>query len=403
MKKNLKKRIKINLILFVCFVLLTLLTSTHHNVSYATSIAEKSTSSFGTKYTLEEQISFSEIVNKGYEKFIQNNNGEPDYLAGAYIDGFTFTILVNTSPDSVRDEIEPFFPLDNLIIKKASYSLKELEKVHKQIEDELLLKEPGVIGVGVDERNNQVFVEVENSEQMFQHAKQLLDTMILNGSIEQTSHPIIQIRYKNQEYTPMADVQAGVNSYIVNERSNTISTIGFNATRINSLGVTERGFLVAGHAASLYDKMSLNGRIVGGTAWRMYGGKADASFINMNNYPSSGYFQSNRLSKDYKITSYSEVGVVGSVYMAHGMKSGIIAGSVENRSFSFVMEKKAFSDHIRMKMRIYEGDSGAPLVRALSGYNRSIVGLCSGGDNTFSNFSKVTNILNLMNGRLYYE
>lgn len=213
MKKNLKKRIKINLILFVCFVLLTLLTSTHHNVSYATSIAEKSTSSFGTKSTLEEQISFSEIVNKGYEKFIQNNNGEPDYLAGAYIDGFTFTILVNTSPDSVRDEIEPFFPLDNLIIKKASYSLKELEKVHKQIEDELLLKEPGVIGVGVDERNNQVFVEVENSEQMFQHAKQLLDTMILNGSIEQTSHPIIQIRYKNQEYTPMADVQAGVNSY----------------------------------------------------------------------------------------------------------------------------------------------------------------------------------------------
>ena len=213
MKKNLKKRIKLNLILFVCLVLLTLFASTHHNVSYATSIAEKSTSSFGTKSTLEEQISFSEIVNRGYEKFIQNNNGEPDYLAGAYIDGFTFTILVNTSPDSVRDEIEPFFPLDNLIIKKVPYSLKELEKVHKQIEDEMLLKEPGVIGVGVDERNNQVFVEVENSEQMFQHAKQLLDTMILNGSIEQTSHPIIQIRYKNQEYNPMADVQSGVNSY----------------------------------------------------------------------------------------------------------------------------------------------------------------------------------------------
>lgn len=220
MKENLKKRIKMNLILFVCFVLLTLLTSTHHNVSYASLIAEKSTSSFGTKSTLEEEIAFSELVNRGYEKFIQNNNGEPDYLAGAYIDGFTFTILVNTSPNSVQDEIEPFFPIDNLIIKKAPYSIKELEKVHKQIEDEMLLKEPGVIGVGVDERNNQVFVEV-NSEQMFQQAKELLDTMILNGSVKQTTHPIIQIRYKNQEYTPMVDVQAGVNSYIINDRINT--------------------------------------------------------------------------------------------------------------------------------------------------------------------------------------
>ena len=220
MKRNLKKRMKMNLILFVCFVLLTLLTSTHHNVSYATSIAEKSTSSFGTKSTLEEEIAFSELVNRGYEKFIQNNNGEPDYLAGAYIDGFIITILVNTSPDSVRDEIQPFFPSDNLIIKKAPYSLKELEKVRKLIEDGMLLKEPSFIGVGIDERNNQVFVEV-NSEQMFQHAKQLLDTMILNGSVKQTTHPIIQIRYKNQEYTPMVDVPAGVKSYIVNDRINT--------------------------------------------------------------------------------------------------------------------------------------------------------------------------------------
>lgn len=132
-----------------------------------------------------------------------------------------------------------------------------------------------------------------------------------------------------------------------------------------------------------------------------YGGNADATFVNMVNYPSSGYTQSRMLSDRYTIDGYSSVGVVGTPYTVHGMSSGTIAGTVSSTSFSFVMNGVNFHDHIRMKLKLAAGDSGGPLVKANQGYSRSVLGICSGGDSTYSNFSKVSNILQSMNGKLY--
>ena len=71
-------------------------------------------------------------------------------------------------------------------------------------------------------------------------------------------------------------------------------------------------------------------------------------------------------------------------------------------SFSFSMSGVSFTDHIRMNMHVVSGDSGGPLVGTSSGSTKYVVGICSGGDSTYSNFTKATNIFNSMNGDLFY-
>jgi len=177
------------------------------------------------------------------------------------------------------------------------------------------------------------------------------------------------------------------------------STIGFCASSVNYLGQTEYGFVIAGHAGQLYHEMSINGTKVGTVSSRLYGGTCDTAFVHLD-IPSS-YTRSRKLSCSYTIDDHGNVGVVGTAYTMHGMKSGIIAGTVDNRSFSFTMGSTSFTDHIRMELAAVAGDSGAPLVDQISGLSRKVIGIHSGGDDTHANFTKFSNIASAFNLTLY--
>ena len=249
-----------------------------------------------------------------------------------------------------------------------------------------------VIGIGVDEIKNEVFVEVLNLDD---NKRKTIESIL-------TPFQEIHLISKDKPYQEtIRKVSAGTDRWLQNYTLGGSLTIGFCATRVGESGITEKGFVTAGHAGNKTDIMRISGTKVGKISWKKYEGKCDAAFVNMNFYPNSDFERSNILSTNYTIASTSSVGVVGSAYALHGKESGIISGTVKNRSFNFVMNGKSFTDHVRMEMHVNRGDSGGPLVKTIIGNIKSVIGICSGGDDTYSNFSKATNILNLMNGSLF--
>ena len=347
----------------------------------------------------EADFEYSNLINQEFDTLVAHWGGEyPTYYAGAFIADRQFTILVTCEPQDVQNEIWTITGNRDIIVAKASNSYNDLMNLQDQITELVTnLQSEGdrvanlVVGIGVDEIQNDVFVEVLNMDET---VREEVETML-------EAYSSVRLVAKDSPYEEMTNVTAGTDKWVVNNNLGTACTIGFCATRVNSAGVTEKGFVTAGHAGNLSNTMKIDGNSVGKISWRKYGGNCDACFVNLNDFPSSGYVMSHILSTNYTITSYSSVGVVGTSYAMHGKSSGIIAGTVDNTSFNFTMGGISFTDHIRMYMHVVNGDSGAPLVRSLTGYNRSVVGICSSGDSTYSNFTKVTNILSSMNGSLY--
>ncbi len=263
--------------------------------------------------------------------------------------------------------------------------------VSKQNNEHLTKK---VIGIGVDVKKNDVFVEMLN---VCEEEKNELQNRLA------TFGPI-RIVDRDEAYTEEStNVTAGTDHWVTNASLGGSCTISFCASRINgSTGATEFGFVTAGHAGNTYNTMSISGTNVGKIMWRKYGGNCDVSFVRMSDYPNSGYVRSNILSTFYTLNGYSSVGVVGTTYVMHGMASNVVSGTVDNTSFTYYNANNLqFTDHIRMQIAHQGGDSGAPLVKYSSATARILIGTETSGGGSYANFTKASNIMSSMNGSMY--
>ena len=365
----------------------------------STSASSSNQSTSNDNSLMDEKVKFSNEVNEQYER-LRLNWGEinPSYYAGAYISDSDFYISVTCEPSSVQENIFKITGNPKIKIQKVKYTYDELET----IKDNLIAKISSLssegdknalqfVGFGVNEIKNKVFVEVLDNGNI---DKDKIFDMIDNKEL-------VDVIFKSEAYKAGAstNINAGQKDWVVDSTLGLQSTIGFCANRVNSQGVTEKGFVMAGHAANLYDAINISSTRVGTGAARLYEGKCDAAFVNLD--VSSNYVQSKILSSSYTIDGTATVGVVGTTYNAHGMKSGIKSGTVDNTSFSFKMDGIQFTDHIRMKIGLIQGDSGGPLVKTNSGSSQYVLGIYSGGDGTYDNFTKFSNIASSFNLTLY--
>jgi len=308
---------------------------------------------------------------------------------------------VTSSNQEVKDVIYSVTGNADILIDEVEYSYNDLEEIKDQVWSEILKyvnDNPelytSTIGVYIDEINNNVAVEI--SECSFGRLLEL--SKIVSEISKATEIHVIDVTYKKA-----ASVTAGYYNSVVNSSTGGWSTIGFCANRTNSSGVMERGFVIAGHTATMNTVMKIQGTAVGKVTWRAYNADLDAAFVSMNGYPSSGYTQSRNLSSGYQILGTSTVGVVGSTYEKHGAHTGITRGTVNSTSFSYTQGGVTWVNLIRMNISAQTGDSGAPLVSPASSTagSRSVLGILEGVGGGYANFVKVNNILNAMNGRLY--
>jgi hypothetical protein len=347
----------------------------------------------------ESVVQFSNETNEQYDKLTAYwGDSLPSYYAGAYLKDFKFYILVTCSPSSIEETIWNVTGNPNVVVKQVKYSYDylvdirdELVTTIRELSNDSVTNADLFVGFGVDEINNRVFVEVMD-----------------NGNIDKNTiysminyDDLVNVIFKAKAYKPKTDdINAGSKDWVVNtDDGDTMSTIGFCGSRVNSSSVTEYGFMIAGHAGSLYDEMEIDSTTVGTVAARAYSGQMDAAFVNLD--IASSFVRSDKLSTSYTIDSSANVGIVGTSYTMHGMSSGIISGTVNNTSFSFVMDSINFSNFIRMEMDTAAGDSGGPLVKQNAGYSRSVIGILSGGDDTYANFTKFSVISNAFDLTLY--
>ena len=144
---------------------------------------------------------------------------------------------------------------------------------------------------------------------------------------------------------------------------------------------------------------------VGKVTERFDAGAADAAFINLDEYPSSGFSQSTILSGSYNIIGASPVGIVGTVYEAHLGLSGMYYATVYSTSITYWdVYLIPHTDIIDMTQSYSQnGDSGSSLVFAPTnvGTFRYIVGTLIGTTAGHRYYSKYYNIASALNCTLY--
>lgn len=166
----------------------------------------------------DERFAFADKVNHYYDLFKEKHGGEPSYVAGAFIDELTFTILVTDAIDEVQDDIYESIPPEMVTIEEAVYSKEELKNVEHHIL-QYLSENYGVMGVGIDEVNNQVLVEIKkelDSKLIYQVLMSDIERS-LNGTFQTSiqrkmnafSKPILNVQVEESETTPKTTVSAG--------------------------------------------------------------------------------------------------------------------------------------------------------------------------------------------------
>ena len=126
---------------------------------------------------------------------------------------------------------------------------------------------------------------------------------------------------------------------------------------------TVNGFAMCGHDGKQYDDVTIGSTKVGKIQSIAFYSTLDMAFVNMADYPNSGYVRTRKIgTSNDTINAYGNVGNRGSYYTLFGNKSKVLTGTVDEPSFTFQMDGIWFSDFIRMKLPVQRGDSGGPLV-----------------------------------------
>ncbi len=347
----------------------------------------------------------SEILNQQFNRLLDYWGGEfPDYYAGAYIQDNKLHLMFTEVSDSLKETICFITGNFSIVFSKATYSYNDLTKLR----DSLIEKIQELINnntediksfssIGIDERNNKILIKISVNP------KENNPLISLLGEDPRVSYGFQKDPIKQMS----SNIMAGFGPVAHNCNNGSSCTISFCASRYTSGGQTEKGFVVAGHLGNVNNLISIGGTNVGRITWKKHYDNCDAAFVCIDSFPGSGYVRSNKLSYNYIIGSTSPVGIVGSTYAMHGSVSGIVYGTVESTSvFQPFTDPNTFvsvqlTDMICMSLHSVEGDSGAPLVKNASGSIKSVIGTLAGGDGYYAYFSKVGNILSVMNGGLY--
>ncbi|MBQ6678658.1 MAG: hypothetical protein IJM76_01425 [Lachnospiraceae bacterium] len=348
--------------------------------------------------SVEEEMAFSGAVTEQMESLMKHwGGGFPDYYGGACVIDHQFVIYVTCNPRTVQNELREASGSQILKIVKVQNSYLDLVRESEEIcEIICAYRQMGndtamhVTASGVDDRANSLFLEYIDDDTMnLAELKEML-----------CGYDVTFIPTSGKNISFLGNVTSGVGGVVTNSSTGAWTTIGFCASRTNSAGVQERGFVTAGHAGALSTTMKINGTSVGKISWRVFGG-IDAAFVNMNDYPNSGYSRTPILSYNYYYTG-TATAVAWNTYVMHGGASSMVTGTLSSTSSSFYYNLIAFNGLLRMNIVGLNGDSGCPLAANGSQSNfKLLLGTCIATDGTYTYFNNISTILSSMNGNLF--
>lgn len=162
----------------------------------------------------EEDIAFSEKANAEFNALVSYWGEEyPTYYAGSFIADRKFTILVTCDPQEVQEEIWNITGDKSILISKVANTYDDLKERQNQISELVanLQAEDNnianlIVGVGVDEIQNDVFVEVLN---MDDSVRKEVEALL-------SPYGVVRLISKDTPYQEMSNVKAGTDDWCAN-------------------------------------------------------------------------------------------------------------------------------------------------------------------------------------------
>lgn len=353
-----------------------------------------------TSDTVGQAVLEYNVMMDNYE---EKNSGEvnyPDYYAGAYIDDAGELVVCSVSDNKQNSEkIEQAVERDDVKIVEKKYSYNELlnlkdlieQKIKRSNEKSELLN--SIIAIGIDDKNNQVVVEVLN---LSANQKEELKSMFGNSNK-------IMIKNKTEEMQPRTtSLAAGMSTYYCDGVYNHFYSIGYKAFRLTPSGEFEYGFVTAGHSNDVGYTMKYGSDEIGTITGRTYSGSVDASFVKITN---SNYSMSNNIYYTDKVADgshYISYMPVGATVYKVGATTQLTEGNVTYSSITiyYTGNQGTFTDFLGTSLVSRGGDSGG-LVYAPYDDAYLVVGILASGSDSSSSACKCGNIENAMGVYIY--
>lgn len=357
-----------------------------------------------------------------------------EYYGGAYVD--SDKVIVYTTGDclSLAEQYRQITGYDNIEVLSADYSYDQLYQLKKDITDRICqLRESDTpletsiqtllnsfCGVGIDERNNTVFVDLTDSE------NQQIDTF--KKYVSDSDKVVFNNEATKATASSATTWYSGEAIHIYDRDNGTWSrcSIGFRAKKLSTSGSYMYGFVTAGHACNtgnqvFFMQSPIDEALIGIVVFSKVNSTVDAAFVGLYDgvaeMANKAYYSNSSgsaLNKDQISTSvYFTSVAVGRTLVKNGSTTYRTTGAVQSNSYdasiNYGSTSITVSDCIKAGYDADPGDSGGIVYSLYADGDTEylVVGIHIAATNNFlgigdhSIVMKITTILDELSISLY--
>jgi hypothetical protein len=355
----------------------------------------------------------------------------PEYYSGCYVndDNQMVVLLMNNSKEN-QEHIYDIYGSTDLIIKESKHSYNQLYNLKKFITNrinelkksnidsslELFLK--NYIGVGVDDKNNNLFIDIANiNEDIIQLFKKYIsnsDFIVFNNYAGQS------------ENTPISSINPGYGHIQVIHSNGQWSglSVGFRAKKLKTGGTYYYGFVTAAHGAYAGDgvyftDIESESYKIGDVISRQWSGSVDAAFVAIKDshimdeyaFYTGPNGESGGVRDHISTTVYFIAMAQGQEVVKNGGTTYRTTGTILSSSFDWYDNEDGITltDVVKASYDCDHGDSGGIVYghSQTGGVDYLVAGIVTGkcdgflGIGVYAVYCKVSNIMSALAVNLY--
>jgi len=312
----------------------------------------------------------------------------PDYYGGSYMNENGYLVIQITEPLSECGEIiQEIAKQEHILFESVKTSYKELlqtmDELNAYFLDDEREDKDNVIAFGIDEKYNEVFVELEKCH---------------FDSIQQFKNNICNLDYLSFKEGIRLKIEATTRAGLEIQRPAGISSIAYRAIRNNDQGIIISGHAALGHLGS---EMRVENTNTGIITVRQVSGSVDAAFALRGNVNVQQAIGNTNLTHEPALRGFPPNGFPVSQF---GRSTQLTHGTIQSLNvtvnvFGLDGRTVTFTNFVRANYHSQGGDSGGPIFeRNGTGNRRFIIGVHVASN---GHFCRAINVANALGVRIF--
>ncbi len=317
--------------------------------------------------SLEEESSIKAMYISSY---IQNNDNVAEKYGGCYIDsnGELHILFVSGTESSIINKVKTMAEND-VVNDICEYSLEELNSLKEYISNlisnettnlDLANIKKDIVGVGIYEQYNKVFVEIRDCDSK---------KVELFKNLISSSEAIVFEDAEN--YEKQATYLKPGSEIAIGTSSGNKYSIGFRCKRLTASGSYNYGFVTSAHGNSRGQNVYVSNTYIGFISVRSLenNGTADGAFVYVVD---DNYEPSNTVAQNGKVLTagaYVNSFVTGKTVYKAGKSTNLTSGKITSTSYNCTIDGITTKDCVQAAYKSDSGDSGGVVYMTVDGSN----------------------------------